>query len=368
MSVLALFACEQNTDLLTDKVWYPVKITSRNDFTFVGLYAITFDAKGNRITHTLGTKHKDSSLYLRKEDTLYFNPDEKSEVLNFTVSEHELVLHFDSTTRVSYTDALPISGKDLTESLNHNLVAKSWNLNSNLIEFHEWLEKGPIKPALHEELNNGSYHFKNDDYYPFHENFVWGSSYLNGINFLIIGNILSEISNQYILVESVTDTLISGLRYDFQGKPEKVQLKAMVCKDIRPAIIGSWKLRSLKEIPSEFNEVWDSFGDDVGVSIMDLNHKNLSLTFRPDGSYLFSTSDKLFSKGKWHTDKSGKIIYLVADSENRNGLSYRTTYLSIISITDTALIIHKKEDVIQENGSSFERQGFIETYERAARE
>ncbi len=362
--VIAFFSCQQKADLLNGKVWYPVKVESNNSSTSMGLYALEFGSDAKLTTYTVGTQHKVSSTYNRTGNEIILNSEQDSIKVTFTASENKLVINFDTTTTVFYSDVLRGGRNDLTIRLDKILVSKSWELNSDLIEFHHWLNKGLIKPELQEELNNATLHFKNDNYYHMHEDFTWGSNYFNGINFLTFGNTTGHIENHYLIIESVTDTLIMGYKYDFQGQPQKLQLLAADDNKLTSDIIGNWNLSSYEEIPSEFNELWGTFGTEEGINISDLSNKALSFTFSSDSSYRFSTSNKTISAGKWHSDKSGRIIYLVAEYEDQDGLHYRTTYLSIISLTNTELIIHKKEDIIQANAGEFERKEYIETYKK----
>lgn len=281
ISVLTLFSCGQNSNPLNGKIWYPVKIESNNNSTSVGLYALEFGVDTILTTYTLGTQHKVSSTYNRTGNGLTLNYEQDSIKVTFTVSENELIIKLDTTTTVFYSNALEGGGDDLTKRLDQVLVSKSWEINSHLVEFHEWLDKSLIKPKLHEELSNASFHFKNVNYYHLHEDFVWGSSYFNGINFLTFGNTIGDIENHYMIIESVTDTLIKGYRYDFQGQPQKIQLSVANENNLTTDIIGNWNINSYEEIPSEFNELWDTFGTEQGIAISDLNNNKLSFTFGP---------------------------------------------------------------------------------------
>ena len=359
-----VFSCHQNFDAIQGRVWYPMKIESNDYTTSLGLYAFEFGSDATLTTYTLGTQHNVSSTYNRTGNEITFNPDQDSLKVTFTVSENDLIIHFDTATTVYYTDELNGDEEDLTEKLDRILVSKSWQLNSDLFEFHEWLEKGLIKYELHKEVNNASIHFNTDNYYNQHEDFAWGSNYFNGINFLVFGNTTGYIENQFIIIESVTDTLISGYKFDRDGQLQNIQLSAEVNRDLKPEIIGAWDISSYEEIPSEFNELWGTFGTEEGINVSDLDNMTLSFRFNPDSSFQFSSSIGIISKGKWHSDKSGKVIYLTAEYKDHDGPHFRTTHLSVISLNDTELIIHKKEDIIQANEGEFERKEYIEMYKK----
>ena len=94
---------------------------------------------------------------------------------------------------------------------------------------------------------------------------------------------------------------------------------------------------------------------------------NLSFNFSSDSSFQFLSRSKVISNGKWHSDISGNVIYLTAEYENQEGMSYRTTYLSIISLNGYEMVIHKKEDIIQSNRGEFERKEYIETYKKVVK-
>lgn len=361
---LVIFGCNRKHDALEGRVWYPVKIESNDYSTTLGMYAFEFGSDSTLITYTLGTQHKVSSTPSRTEDEITFKTEQDSITVTYTVSGSNLVINFDSTTTVYYTDNLDENETDLTEKLDRILVAKSWQLRNDLIEFHESLDKGYIKPPLHDELLNGSMHFKNGDYYDHHEDFAWGTNYFNGMNFLVFGNTIGDIENQFFIIESVSDTLINGYKFDRNGQEQNVQLSVVVNRNLKPAIIGNWNISSFEIIPSEFNELWDTFGTEEGINASDLDNMNLSFNFSSDGSFQFLSRSQVISKGKWHSDISGNVIYLIAEYEDQECLSYRTTYLSVISLNGDKLVIYKKEDIIQSDRSEFERKEYIETYKK----
>jgi hypothetical protein len=361
---LVIFGCNRKHDALEGRVWYPVKIESNDYSTTLGLYAFEFGSDSTLTTYTLGTQHKVLSTPSRTEDEITFNTEQDSITASYTVSGSNLIINFDSTTTVYYTDNLNVNETDLTEKLDQILVAKSWQIITDLIEFHESLDKGYIKPELHDELLDASIHFKNGDYYDRHEDFAWGTNYFNGINFLVFGNTIGDVENQFFIIESVSDNLISGYEFDRDGQQQNIQLSAVVNRDLKPAIIGNWNISSFELIPSEFNELWSTFGMEEGIKESDLENKTLSFNFRSDSSFQFISGNKVIAKGNWYSDISGNVIYLKAEYEDQEGMSYRTTYMSVISLNGAELVIHKKEDIIQENGSEFERKEYIETYKK----
>jgi hypothetical protein len=362
--LLLVSSCHQNFDALEGKVWYPVNIESNDYTTSLGLYAFEFGSDSTLTTYTLGTQHKVSSTYSRAGNEITLNTGKDSLPVTFTISENDLVISFDSMTTVHYTDILNGVSGYLTEELDRILVSKSWQFNSDLIEFHQSLDKGYIKPELREELNDANIHFKTDNYYNYHEDFAWGSNHFNGINFLVFGNTIGDIENQFFIIESVSDTLISGYKFDKDGQPQNIQLSAAVNRDLKPEIIGDWDISSFEKIPSEFNELWSTFGIEEGVKESDLENQTLSFNFSSDSSFQFISGSKVISKGNWYSEISGNVIYLKAEYEDQEGMSYRTTYLSVISLNGHELVVHKKEDIIQLSRSEFDRMEYLETYKK----
>lgn len=363
ISVL-IFGCNRKHDPLEGRIWYPVKIESNDYSTSLGLYALEFGSDSSLTTFTLGTQHKVSSTPSRTEDEITFKSEEDSMTVAYTVSGSNLIISFDSTTTVYYTDSFNGSETDLTERLDQILVSKSWQFNTDLIEFHESLDKGYIKPELRDELLDASIHFKNSNYYNRHEVFAWGTNYFNGMNFLVFGNTIGDIENEFFIIESVSESLISGYMFDREGQQQVFQLTAVENRNLKPVLIGNWNLSSFEEIPSEFNELWDTFGAGKGINVSDLENMNLSLNFSSDSSFKFISGDEVISKGKWHSDNSGTVIYLIAKYEDQERISHRTTYLSVISLDDNELVVHKKEDIIQSNQGEFERKEYLEAYKK----
>ncbi|MBU2914631.1 hypothetical protein [Reichenbachiella agariperforans] len=359
-----IFGCNHKPDALEGSVWYPVKIETNDYSTSLGLYAFEFGSDSTLTTYTLGTQHKVSSTYGRTGNKITLKTKQDSVTVTYNISDSNLIINFDTATTVYYTDLLNGTENDLAETLDRILVSKSWQLNSDLIEFNQSLDKGYIKPELHEELNDASIHFKIDNYYNYHEDIAWGSNHFNGMNFLVFGNSTGNFENQYFIIESVSDTLISGYKFDRDGQQRNIQLSAADNRNLKPAIIGNWNISSFEEIPSEFNELWDTFGTEEGISVSDLDNMTLSFNFGSDSSFQFSSGNKVISKGKWYSDKSGKVINLIAEYEDSDGPHYRTMFLSVIALDSTKLIVHKKEDIIQEDGSRFERKEYIETYKK----
>ena len=359
-----IFGCNHKPDTLEGRVWYPVKIETNDYSTSLGLYAFEFASDSTLTTYTLGTQHKVSSSYGRTGNEITLKTKQDSITVNYTVSGSNLIINFDSTTTVHYTDSFNGNETNLTERLDQILVSKSWQHNTDLIEFHESLDKGYIKPELHDELLDASIHFKNRDYYDRHEDFAWGTNYFNGMNFLVFGNTIGDVENQFFIIESVSDSLISGYKFDREGRLQKVKLSAVVNRNLMPAIIGNWNISSFEEIPSEFNELWGTFGTEEGISVSDLDNLTLSFNFSSDSSFQFISGSNVISKGNWYSDISGNVIYLTAEYEDQEGMSYRTTYLSVISLNGHELVIHKKEDIIQSNRGEFERKEYIETYKK----
>jgi hypothetical protein len=361
---LLIFGCNPRPDAIEGKVWYPVKIESRDYTTSLGLYAFEFGSDATLTTYTLGTQHKVLSTYRITGNEITLNSDQDSVKVTFTVSKSDLIINFDTTTTVHYTGTFNGIEGDLTEELDRILVSNSWRLNSDLIEFHQTLDKGYIKPELRDELNDASIHFNNDGYYDRHEVLAWGSNHFNGMNFLVFGNTTGDIENQYFIIESVSDTLISGYKFDRDGQQQIIQLSAISNRDLKPTIVGNWNISSFEEIPSEFNELWSTFGIEEGIRESDLENKTLSFNFSSDSSFQFISGGKVISKGNWYSDISGNVIYLKAEYEDPEGTSSRTTYMSVISLDGAELVIRKKEDIIQENRSEFERKEYIETYKK----
>ncbi|MGL1888305.1 MAG: hypothetical protein OCD76_17450 [Reichenbachiella sp.] len=361
---LLIFGCNPRPDAIEGKAWYPVKIESSDYTTSIGLYAFEFGSDATLTTYTLGTKHKVLSTYRITGNEITLNSDQDSVKVTFTVSESDLIINFDTTTTVHYTDTFNGIEGNLTEELDRILVSNSWRLNSDLIEFHQTLDKGYIKPELHDELNDASIHFNNDGYYDRHEVFAWGSNHFNGMNFLVFGNTTGDIENQYFIIESVSDTLIRGYEIDRDGQQKNFQLSAVFNRALKPEIIGNWIISSFEEIPCEFDELLSTFGTEKGIKVSDLNDKTLSYNFGSDSNFQFSASNIVISKGKWHSDISGNIIYLTAESEENEGSSFQTTLLSVISLTDSELVIHKKEDVLQAKQGESKRKEYIETFKK----
>ncbi|WP_422362201.1 hypothetical protein [Reichenbachiella sp.] len=361
---LVVFGCNRKHDAIEGRVWYPVKIESNYYPSALGLYAFEFGSDSTLTKYTLGTQHKVSSTLSRTEDEITFNIEQDSITVTYTVSGSNLIINFDSATTVYYSDSFYLNNTDLTEKLDQILVSKSWQLNNDLIEFHESLDKGYIKFELHDELLDATFHFKNSNYYIDHEVFAWGTNYFKGLNFLVFGNTIGDIENQFFIIESVTDSLISGYKFDKEGQQQMVQLFAMDNQNLKPAIIGSWNISSFEEISSDLNELWDTFGTQKGINVSDLDNMNLSFKFNSDSSFHFLSGNKVISMGKWHFDISGNVIYLIAENEDQEGMSYRTTYLSVISLNDHELVVYKKEDIIQAKRGGFQRKEFIETYKK----
>lgn len=359
-----IFGCDSKHDALEGRVWYPIKIESNNNSTSLGLYAFEFGSDATLTTYTIGTQHKVLSTHGRTKDEITFKTELDSLTVTYAVSDSKLIITFDSATTVYYTEFINVNETDLTEELDKILVSKSWRLNTDIIEFHESLEKGYVKPELRDELLDASIHFKNGNYYNRHEVFAWGTNYFNGMNFLVFGNSTGYIENQYFIIQSVSDTLISGYKFDRNGQQQNIQLSAVVDRDLKPAIIGNWGISSFEEIPSEFNELWYTYGKEVGIREYDLENNTLSFNFNSDSSFQFFAGSKVVSKGNWYSDISGNIIYLIVKYEDQERTSYRTTYLSVISLNDAEFVFHKKEDIMLGNGSEFERKEYIQTYKK----
>ncbi len=359
-----IFGCDSKHDALEGRVWYPMKIESNKNSTSLGLYAFEFGSDATLTTYTIGTQHKVLSTHSRTKDEITFKTELDSLTVTYAVSDSKLIITFDSATTVYYTEFINVNETDLTEELDKILVSKSWRLNTDIIEFHESLEKGYVKSELRDELLDASIHFKNGNYYNRHEVFAWGTNYFNGMNFLVFGNSTGYIENQYFIIQSVSDTLISGYKFDRDGQQQNIQLSAVVDRDLKPAIIGNWEISSFEEIPSEFNELWYTYGKEVGIREYDLENNTLSFNFNSDSSFQFFAGSKVVSMGNWYSDISGNIIYLTVKYEDQERTSYRTTYLSVISLNDAELVIHKKEDIILGNGSEFERKEYIQTYKK----
>ena len=359
--------CDQKPDSIEGQVWYPVKIESSDYPVPYGTYALEFGSDSILTIYTLGTSHKTSSTYNRIGNKIILGKKEGSLALTYTLLNERLIINFDTLSTVHYVNSLPEKQIDLTKKLDQVLITKSWKFDSDLVEFHPSLNNELIKFELRRELRDATYHFKNDSFYNQHSEFAWGSNHFNGNNILVFSHLMNDIENQYFIIDFVTDTLISGYKFDRAGQRQPIQFSALVNKNLTPSIVGHWKMTSAEEIPRKFNDLIDDFGEAVGIRESDLENKALSLDFSSDSSFQFKVSSKVIAKGKWHADRSGSIVYLKAINEEDGALSTTTTYISLISSSPGEIVVHKTED-ITEDDHEFEVKEYIQTYTKVVKD
>ena len=364
--LLVFFSCRNQNDLLTDKIWYPTKLEKID--TQNGLYAISFTSDSMKI-QTLGTEYYKPSPYRLEKNQIYLNTDSKTvqfEILQ--LNENELTIQFDSSSTVTYTCSLGPSQGDLSKELRTSLLRNSWMLEDSVfMEFIDSLDTRVIKEHIHEHVKNVDVHFRRNNYYFEHHKAAWGVNYANGNNILVINEVLDNTGSQYFVIENVSDTLITGFKFDWwTGERKQIRLKAVSNnKTTSSMILGDWQLESFSEEHLDFDgyEVWATFGEERGIDIADLQNKTLSISFNEDGRFEYLANNQLISRGTWHLDNTGKIVRLRAAYSDETS---RTTYQSIITLNSTTLVVYKTEDIAK-GETEFEVKRYIETFRRKSK-
>ena len=354
-----LFACDQPSNQLTDKLWLSVSSDDQlYSNTSTGLY---FHSNGNLLIYTLGTDYFETASFTKEQSRLTINIRGISQSAEIIFEgEDELRLQFDTLYSMSYKSMTGNISQDKSLSLHNLLLSKSWVLNDEiLLEFQSELGKSMIKPQLRNEVLDVTFHRKRDERYLEHGMAVWGVSYLHGINLLALGQVSDHFANQYILIEEISDSLIVGSRFNSVGKKMDVKLTSVhEAPSNQSLLIGKWQLTSYSEIPDEYSEQWHPYEDISFIQENDLINLSLRITFLPEGLFEFSTKDRLISSGAWKPTKSGEFVQLITEY----GIDLRnTSYLTIIELDSSQLQIIKPE-YLPADDFGYDIRHFKETY------
>jgi len=366
LTIILCFSCNNNSELLVNKTWFPIKVEGEDNST-LRLHAITFTDSGKLINRTLGTDYEVVSNYWRNGNVIYYNLDKDTIELSINlISENELVVEFDSVSTVTYTH-INSNKQDLTRHLTEMLTEETWILNgSTLIEFNDQLETNVVKPYYQDKLHSAVLHSSRDGYYKNHLGILWSANYYEGANIMMFGGQIDLNENKYFILETVSDTLISGYGYNHKGKKEEVWFRASNHDTTtRSLLLGNWRLESFEEVPERFGEVRGTFGDEKeeGINRSDLDNKNITISFSKNQTFEMGVGPKICALGKWQMDRSGQIVTLIAEYNDDDRKAYRTTYIHLLNITGSELKLFKKEDIIIEKGE-MEVKGFVEIYKK----
>ncbi len=363
---IILISCHKKVDLSLGKTWYPIKAISSDFPNSYRLHAMTFTNDSLRIS-TLGTTYAKNWNYVLNDNSLKIYLEDDSIVCEVKRNGENLMIRFDSVTAVKYTLSIGSPHKEnLSERLKTLLLAKSWMLNDSvMLKCQNQLDYRITHPKYHDHLKNVDIHEKKNNYFDQHYTAAWSATAYEGYNILSIVDLVDDTGSEYFIVNSVSDTLITGYHFDRYGQRQEFKLFA-IPKNENTAVLlpGRWQLQSFEEVKNASGldeiEIWSvPYGNEKGINLSDLQNNALSIVFSKNGRFNYSSNDNIISTGTWNLDETGKLLKLRAEYDDGS----ITTFQTIIEIDSTSMVVFKKEDMIIGH-LEFEVKKYIEVFRK----